>query len=172
MGAAPATRWFSPDFWASGSFLFLAQKVDGQASGGGLMALIGNTLFRQSISLYGFHPDDTPGIEQARALEPLDATLEPHFMAFTSDPASASQILNAWAVRPLADWARRYPLRQLQSGARFGQLVVLFSPNGVFLGMLNVLQPDQVEELADLGVELVKAVGGSSAGSGTGSSAF
>jgi len=37
--------------------------------------------------------------------------------------------------------------------------VVLFSPNGVYLAKLGVLQPDQVEELTDLGVEMVKTQG-------------
>ena len=58
---------------------------------------------------------------------------------------------------PLADWAGRYPLKQFQKGSRFSQLVILFSPNGVYLTTLNLLQPDQVNELAALGVALVKS---------------
>lgn len=157
MGAAPVTRWFSPDFKLPGRFLYLAQKLAGQPSGGGgFLASIGKTLFRSSIALYGFTPDDTPCLDNAETLSPLDASLEPHFTAFTSEPASARQILNPWEAMPLRNWAERYPMRQLQQG-RFGQLVILYSPNGVYLATLNVLQPDQVDELAALGVELVKA---------------
>ncbi len=158
MGATPVTRWFSPDFKMTGSFLYLAQKMAGQQSGGGFLASIGKTLFRTSMSLYGFTPDDTPGLDDANTLSPLDASLEPHFTAFTGDPAAARQILNPWVAMPLRSWAERYPLRQLQQG-RFGQLIVLFSPNGVYLATLNVLQADQVDELTALGVELVRAQG-------------
>jgi hypothetical protein len=159
MGAAPVTRWFSPDFKMAGSFLYLAQKTAGQQSGGGgFLASIGKTLFRTSMSLYGFSPTDTPGVDNADSLSPLDASLEPHFTAFTSDPSAARQILNPWVAMPLRNWAERYPLRQIQQG-RFGQLIVLYSPNGVYLATLNILQLDQVDELAALGVELVKALG-------------
>jgi hypothetical protein len=160
MGAAPVTRWFSAGFKTQGSFLFLAQKTAGQTStGGGFLAALGNTLFRTSLTLYGFKADETPGLEKAETLAPLGPGLEPHFTAFTSDTSAARQILNPWVELPLRTWAERYPLHQIQQG-RFGQLVVLFSPHGVFLATLNVLQPDQVEELTALGVELVKAQGG------------
>jgi hypothetical protein len=162
MGAAPVTRWFSPDFKLPGAFLYLAQKMAGQQSGGGgFLASIGKTIFRTSISLYGFGLDDTPCLDNAETLSPLDASLEPHFTAFTSDPSAARQTLNPWVSMPLRNWAERYPLKQLQKGS-FGQLVVLFSPKGVYIATLNLLQPDQVDELASLGVELVKAQGTSS----------
>jgi len=165
MGAAPVTRWFSPDFKTPDSFLFLAQKTasQGSSAGGGFLASLGSMLFKQSISMYGFRPDDTPGLDQAIALTPLDPSIEPHFIAFTSsDTLSARQTLNPWAVMPLADWGRRHPLQQFQSGTGFSQLVVLFSPNGVYLATLNLLQPDQLDELSALGVELVKSQGSSS----------
>jgi hypothetical protein len=157
-GAAPVTRWFSPDFKMAGGFLYLAQKIVGQQSDGGFLASIGKTLFRTSMSLYGFKPDDTPNLDYADALSPPDAALEPHFTAFTSDAAAARQILNPWTVMPLRTWAECNPMRQLQRG-RFGQLIILYCPNGIYLATLNVLQPDQVDELAALGVELVKAQG-------------
>jgi hypothetical protein len=159
MGATPVTRWFSPDFKMEGGFLYLAQKLVGQQStGGGFLASIGKTLFRTSISLYGFAADDTPGLDNSNSLVPLDANLEPHYTAFTSKPTAARQILNPWAAMPLCSWAERYPMRQLQQG-RFGQLIILYSPNGIYLATLNMLQLDQVDELAALGVELVKAAG-------------
>jgi hypothetical protein len=158
MGASPVTRWFSEDFKMQAGFLYLAQKMAGQPSSGGFLASIGKTLFRTSISLYGFKAEDTPGLNSAEALSPLDASLEPHFTAFTCDPAAARQILNPRIAMPLCSWAERYPIRQLQQG-RFGQLVILFSPNGVYLTTPNVLQPDQMDELAALGVKLVKTQG-------------
>lgn len=158
MGASPLTRWHSPDFVTPGSFLYIAQKAEGQASGG-FLASLGATLFRQSISMYGFRPDDTPGIDRAGPLSPLDPGLEPYFMAFSNDPTSARQTLNPWAVMPLADWARRHPLKQFQSGSGMGQLVVLVGPNGVYLVSLGMLQPDALDELTALGVELVRSQG-------------
>jgi hypothetical protein len=159
MGAAPVTRWLSADFKMPNGFLYLAQKMAGQqASGAGFLGPFGKTLFQTSISLYGFGALDTPNLERAGPLSPLDASLEPVFTAFTSDPASAWKILNPRLGLILRAWTDRYPLRQLQYG-KFGQLVVLFSPNGVFLATLNTLQPDHLEELAALGVELVKAQG-------------
>jgi hypothetical protein len=159
MGAAPVTRWFSPDFKMENGFLYLAQKMAGQQSvGGGFLASIGKTLFRTSMSLYGFTADDTPGMDNADTLTPLDANLEPHFTAFTNDRSAAQQILNPCVAMPLRNWAERYPLRQLQQG-RFGQLIILYSPKGVYIATLNLLQPDQVDEIAALGVELVKAQG-------------
>jgi hypothetical protein len=160
VGGSTRTRWYSPDFKTPGVFLFVAQKVQGQATGG-FLASLGSMFFRQAISMYGFQADDTPGLDQAATLAPLDPALEPHFMAFTSDPASARQMLNSRAVVPLADWAGRYPLKQFKMGSRSGQLVMLFGPNGAYLATLNLLQPDQVNELAALGVELVKSQGSS-----------
>jgi hypothetical protein len=126
-----------------------------------LLASITEMLFKQSIALYGFRADDTPGLEQAKAFAPLDASLEPHFMAYTNDPTAARQTLNPWAVMPLADWARRHPLKQFQAVAGFSQLVLLAGPNGVYLATLGLPQPAQLDELSALGVEFVKSQGAS-----------
>ncbi len=158
MGAAPVTRWFSPDFKMRDGFLFIAQKVAGQGSGG-LLASLGNTLFKQSISLYGFKPEDTPGLAQADTLASPPPLIDFHFTGFTSNQAEARQILNPWIQNPLAEWGQKYPLKQFQSGGRFSQLIVMFSPNGVYLCTLGNLQPDQVDELTALGVEMVKSSG-------------
>jgi len=99
--------------------------------------------------------------EKHARLGPLDPALEPHFMAFTNDPASARKTLNLRIVAPLADWAGRYPLKQFQTGSHYGQLMILFGPNGVHLVTLNLLQPSQADELVSLGVELVKCQGSS-----------
>jgi hypothetical protein len=154
------TRWHSPDLKTPGFFLFVAQKAAGQATGG-FLASLGSLMFKKALSMQGFQADDTPGLERAGPLAPLDPALEPHFMAFTNDPASARKTLNLRIVAPLADWAGRYPLKQFQKPSGFGQLVILFGPNGICLSTLNLLKPDQVNELTALGVELVKLQSGS-----------
>ncbi|MGE5528284.1 MAG: hypothetical protein ACM3X6_03980 [Patescibacteria group bacterium] len=111
---------------------------------------------RQALSLHGFSPEDTPGLEQAVALAPLAPALERHYMAYTNSPSAAQELLNARAAAQLADWAARYPLKQLQRGSG-GQLMTLFGPNGVSLATLNLSQTSQAHELAALGVELVKS---------------
>ncbi len=157
-GASAITHWFSPDFQCVSGFLFLTQKVEGQKTvGGGL----GKMLYQQSVGLYGFSSEDTPGLSAAEVLPSLDPQLDSHFSAFTSDSGAARQILNPWIAAPLADWATRYPLKQVQKPGLFGQLVVLFSPRGVYVASLGTMIPEAVEELTNLGVELVKTQGGS-----------
>jgi hypothetical protein len=158
MGASPVTRWYSPDFKMSSGFLFLAQKVSGQATGG-FMAALGNVLFQQSISLYGFKADDVPNLSQATPLTPVPPLIDFHFTAFTNNETESRQILNPWTQNPLAEWGQRYPLQQFQTKGGVTQLVVLFSPNGVYLAKMGVLQPEQVEELTALGVEMVRTQG-------------
>ncbi len=158
---ATRSRWHLPDFKIPGVFLFVAQKAEGQASHG-FLASLGAMFFRQCLMMYGFQGDDTPGLDRAAALAPLDPSLEPHFMAFSNDPGSAGQILHASAVVPLANWAARYPVRQFRRASPFGQLVVLFGPNGIDLVTMYPLQPGQMEELAALGTELVKSQGSGS----------
>ena len=158
LGTSPVTRWFSPDFKMTGGFLFLAQKVPGQSTGG-FMAALGKALFQQSISMYGFKADDVPNISQAEMLASVPPLLDSHFTAFTNNQAESRQILNPWMQHPLADWGQRYPLKQFQTKDGTSQLVVLFSQNGVYLARLGVLEPEQVEEMTTLGVEMVKTQG-------------
>jgi hypothetical protein len=158
-GANPISVWHSNDFEWPGHFLYLAQKVTGQSSTGGVMALMGNRLLKTSMTIYGFEGEMTPGLENASQLSPLDPQIEPLFFAFTSNPAGARQILNPWVVMPLAAWAQKYPLRQINTGLG-NQLAVLFGPRGVSLAMLGLIHPELLEELTRLGVELVKAQGG------------
>jgi hypothetical protein len=154
--APTGARWHSPDFKIPGVFLFLAQKAEGQASGG-FLASLGKMFIRQALSLHGFQPEDTPGLDQAITLEPLDPALERHFIAYTNSPDWARRLLDSRVVRQLADWAGRYPLKQFQSGSRYCQLMTLFGPNGVYVATINLLQPSQAHELVSLGVELVKS---------------
>jgi hypothetical protein len=149
-------HWHSPDFKTPGIFLFVTQKAGGQSSTG-FLASLGNLFIRQALSLHGFQPEDTPGLDQAANMGPLDPALEADFMAYTNSPDSARRLLNTATVSLLADWARRYPLKQLQRGSGHGQLMTLFGPNGVYVVTLNLLQPSQAHELVSLGVELVKS---------------
>jgi hypothetical protein len=159
-GGTPVTRWFSPDFQMPGGFLYLAQKVEGQgSSSGGPLAGLSKILYRQSMNIYGFSGEDTPGAANAEALSPLDPGLEPYFTAYTSDSGTARQNLNPWVVAPLADWATRYPLKKLQGRGIFGQLAVMFSPRGVYVASMGTMIPEALEELTNLGVALVKAQG-------------
>ncbi len=161
---AAGVRWHSPDFVIPGAFLLIAQKAEGQATGG-FLASLGTMIFKQSLSLWGFNPDDTPGLDQATTMEPLDPALEPHFMAFTSAPASAGRMLNPAAVAALANWAAHHPLKQFQKASNCRHVVILFGPSGVYLATMNLARPDQVDELAALGAELVKSQIGSRSGS-------
>ncbi len=161
-GGSPVSVWQSPDFQWPGHFLYLVQKMPGQRSTGGVMSLMGKTLLNTSMKIYGFGGEMTPGLERASQLSPLDPQLEPLFFAYTSDPAGARQILNPWVEMPLADWAQKYPVRQTDSGSVI-QLAVLFSPQGVSLAIMGLLNAEFLEELTRLGVELVKAQGGAKA---------
>lgn len=155
LGVSPVTRWYSPDFKTRNGFLFIAQKLPGQSTGG-FMAALSQTLFQQSLSMYGFKGNDVPNLSQAATLASISPQMDTHFTAFTSDPVEARQILNAWMQRPLAQWGERYPLKQFQTKGGISQLVVMFNPNGVYLAKMGVLQPKQVEELTALGVEMVR----------------
>jgi hypothetical protein len=148
-------RWHSPDFKTPGTFLFLAQKAEGQSSSG-FLASLGSMFIRQALSIHGFQPEDTPGLDRASTLGPLDPALESHFMAYTNSPEAAQRLLNSKVVAQLAAWAGRYPLKQFQSGSNYCQLVVLFGPTGVYAIVMHMLQPSQAHELVALGVALVK----------------
>jgi len=156
MGGAPLTQWFSPDFKWDGNFLYLTQKMQGQGSQSGLMNMMGKMLFKTSLSLFGFPPDLTPGMDTASVLSPLDSSLEPHFMAFTSDPASARRILNPWAAMPLAARVQSHPLK---SKNNTNQLAVLFGPQGIYIITMGLANAEFVDELATMGAQLVKALG-------------
>jgi hypothetical protein len=153
--APTGARWHSPDFKTPGIFLLLAQKAEGQSSGG-FLASLGSLFIRQALSLHGFSPEDTPGLEQAGPLAPLEPALENHFMAYTNAPSSAHRLLNAKVAAQLAAWAARYPLKTRSKGSGYSQLMTLFGPNGVYLATLN-LQPNQARELVSLGLELVNS---------------
>jgi hypothetical protein len=149
-------HWHSPDFKTPGIFLFISQKAEGQSSGS-FLASLGSMFIRQALSLHGFSAEDTPGLEQAKPLAPLEPKLERHYMAYTNSPSAANHLLNTTVASQLAAWADKYPLKQLQRGSGNGQLMTLFGPNGVYLVTMNLAQSSQVHELVSLGVVLVKS---------------
>jgi hypothetical protein len=158
LGNSTVTRWFSPDSCFTGGFLLLAQKAAGQKGFvSSLFGGMGKMVFPPLMQLYGFSQADTPGLDSAVVLSPLEPHVEPHFAAFTSNPEAARSILNPWACNPLEDWATRYPLKTFQPGKLFGQLVVLFSPQGLYIANMGELIPEAVEEITNLGIQLVKS---------------
>ncbi|RME87653.1 MAG: hypothetical protein D6770_08910 [Anaerolineae bacterium] len=155
----PIIRWQSDDFVLEEGFLYLAQKKTGQQTSiGGLLGRLNKPLFKKSLNVYGFDELDAPGMDDAEVLAPLPPRLEPYFMAFTTDPTRARQILNPWTVNPLAEWAERHPIGKSPGGP--SQLVILFGPNGVSVAAMGPIPPDLPDELIVLGVELVRAQGG------------
>jgi hypothetical protein len=160
-GASPVIRWLSKDFAYPDQFLYLAQKVEGQDSGKKAMALMGKTLMRQSLRMYGFDDADVPNFKHATELVTDDLGFGEHFFAYASDDASARGLITAWVVRPLERWAERHPMVQgINQRENFNQLVVLYSPKGVYVCCLGELDEIETEQLVALGVELVKAQGG------------
>ena len=98
---------------------------------------------------------------KAEILETADQQIEDHFLCFASDILDAENLLSSTLVDRLAAWAALHPMRQGRNQTtNFSQLVILFSPNGVYLGCLGELKDSETEELINLGVELVKAQGG------------
>ncbi len=155
--STPMYRWLSTDFETPGYFLYLAQKAVGQGQQKGLMNLMGKMLIKQSMRIYGFDSSYAPGIDTASSLEDVDRRLMEQFFIYSSSPVEARRLLNPWTVMPLIGWVDRYAL---EAGTKnFNQLSVLFSPNGVFVSVLNVLDAAQVDELVSLGVELLRAQG-------------
>ena len=104
-----------------------------------------------------------PSLSQSAA-EHLDELVLPFvrqdFTTLTSDQVYAPEMLNPWAVAPLLRWAERHPLQTVSSADAVGQLVLLYSPRGVHAAVLGLLPAPQVDELIDIGIELVKAQGG------------
>jgi hypothetical protein len=161
-GGVPVSRWVCPNCKLPGSFLCLMQRPpDPKAAqgGGGLVGKVSQMLYRQVLSLYGFDPGALPGFDAALPVEGLDQRLAPSFVSLTNDQAAARQCLNPWMVVPLADWVEQHPMKSVQSSGEAGQLIVLFSPEGTSVTWLNAVAPDQLETIARLGVDLVRAQG-------------
>ncbi|MGD0876670.1 MAG: hypothetical protein ABSA01_00810 [Anaerolineales bacterium] len=137
--------------------MFVVQKVAGQAGlTGGFLGGMNKLLYRKTIGTYGFGSEDTPGLDSASLLGTFDPQLDPHFSVFTSNPQAARQYL-AWRAAALADWATRYPLKQLQPNRElFGQLVMMNCPSGTYVASMGSMILEALQELTNLGVVLVK----------------
>jgi hypothetical protein len=160
LGASPVTRWLSKDFTYPDQFLYLVQKIENKDSGGIVMNLMGKTLMRQSLSINGFTDADLPNIEDAVVLDEVDDRLDKFFMGYASDALDAPGLINTWVVDPLITWAEAHPMRQGKMQREdFYQLAVLFSPNGVYLSCLGEMTEEETEQFANLGVEVVRALG-------------
>jgi hypothetical protein len=121
-----------------------------------LLGGMNKLFYHEIIGMYGFGSEDTPGLDSAKLLGAFDPQLDPHFSVFTSDPQAARQYL-AWSVAALADWATRYPLKQMQTtGKVFGQLIVMICPSGTYVASMGNMIPEALQELTNLGVALVK----------------
>ncbi len=163
-GKSPVTRWLSPDFKLPGQFLYLTQKPKGSANTfGGLLRAMSNLAYRTMLAVYGFSPADTPGLDTAQPVAPCDPQLDQYFMTLTNDTDTARQLLSPWVVAPLVQWAEQHPMQQVQVGRpdRPAQLVVLFSPQGVYVACFAAATPEHIDTLARLGAELVRGQGSS-----------
>ena len=159
-GEMPVRRWFSADYKFEDGFLLLAQKPEGMRIPGKLLGGLGRMFGMQALRLYGFAPEDSPGIETAAPLEPPEPRLEEHYVTLTSNQRGARLALNPWVIMPLVAWAERNPLRPAKASQEQAQAVILFSPNGVYVAGVGVDTPEEIEALSGLGVELVRAAGG------------
>ena len=156
-GSSPISRWYSSDYELPDNFLYLTQKMEGQKNppNNKLMQAMHKKLFEQSLKVYGFDEFDAPNRKNADLFF-LDDRLDAHFLAYTSDERLAQQILNPWTAMPLAAWAQKYPFTKNS----VGQLAVLFGPSGLYLAVMGYINTEYLEELANLGAELVRAQSG------------
>lgn len=160
MGEAPVMRWFSADYKFEAGFLLLAQKPEGMRISGKLLGGLGRIFGLQALRLYGFSAQDSPGMQTAAPLEPPEPRLEEHYVTLTSSQPEARLALNPWVIMPLVAWAERNPLQPAKASQEQAQVVILFSPNGVYVAGVGVDTPEEIEALSELGIELVRAEGG------------
>ena len=159
-GGKAVSRWNTPDVRIPGGFLYLGQKTAGK--GGAFADAVGAfnpALIKGSLMMYGFTDADMPGIDTAQPLPFGLGTADAQYASLASSP-ELQQYVNPAMLAALSDWANRHPLHTFQTGP-WGQLVVLYGPEGLSLSQFNPLTSEQVEELTALGVALVKAAGGS-----------
>ncbi len=165
-GGIPVSRWFSAHVRLPDSFLCLMQRPpDPRAAqgGGGLAGMVSQMLYRQVLSMYGIDPGRLPGFDTAGPVEGLDSRLAPSFASLTNNQAEAWQCLNPWVIAPLAQWIEDHPMKTIQGAGEAGQLIVLFSPEGLSATWLNAVAPEQQETITRLGVDLARAQGAASA---------
>lgn len=154
-GTTPVSRWVSTDVETPGYFVYLTQKQEGQGEQAGAMKLLGKTLFKQSLKMYGFDASYTPGVDQAVIVTDADKRLTDEYFIFASSDRDAYRIFNPWVTTPLVAWADRHPLNR--DGQQYSQMTVLFSPWGLHISVLGELNAAELDEITSLGVELAKS---------------
>lgn len=162
LGTAEVTRWITTATQLPSGFLLIVQKPKNSQlfKSAKYFNPISRLLYEQVMKIFGFYEETTPWLSQASPIEPPEPRLDPYFETLTSDPFAARQILTPWFVIPLVHWAEKHPLNQVQPGGNIGQLTVLLSPQGLKLAWIGEPAPELVDELVNLGVELVKTHGG------------
>lgn len=159
------TRWFTSSVKLESGFVMLIQGGSDTPQGGvlgGLAGSLGKLAYGQYLRMYGIHESETPGIQTGQPVQNVDPRIAENFSTLTSDDYQARQLLNPWAVEPLAAWARRHPIKSIQVAAsgQFGPLFVLFSPSGLTLGFaVHIETPTMIDEIARLGADLALANG-------------
>jgi hypothetical protein len=66
-------------------------------------------------------------------------------------------MLNHWVIVPLTNWAQKYAMTKENISS---QLVIHIGPNGFSLRTPGLVNPEYLDDLTTLGVELVRALGG------------
>lgn len=156
----PVTHWIAEEFAAPGGFLCLAQTA-GSATGNvsdWLTQVVGEeAIDRFLLTLYRFPERLTPGLATARPVDLHHEGLASSFHAFSSDPEGTHPLLTPAVASLLAGWAARHPIPLVQIGDRDdqGQLVALFSPQGLYLALLGHPPAGQQHEMIELGASLV-----------------
>jgi hypothetical protein len=161
-GPSNIIRWSSQDFQLPGQFLLLTQKPQGMSDfkGSGLLGGLTNLLYKEVLGVYGFQEGDTPDLEKAAPLALSDARLADDFSSFTNNPDTAQQLLTPWVSNRLAEWVQQYPLQKIQPGddGQPGQLVILFSPERLYVVVVSKLSDEVVANIISLGVILAREV--------------
>ena len=160
LGRLPLLRWSAPEAALPGDFLFIAQKPQGMNInlGSGVLGMVSSFLYRQALALYGFGAEYTPGIENAQAVETLGEGLDEYFTGIASSSALAQRLLTPWVAEALRQWVTRRPLQQGKpaDNGEVGQLVVLFSPLGLYVEALVEPGGEDEEDLIRLGLAVVR----------------
>ncbi len=156
------TTWFTDSVTFPGQYLILMQNGGPSFMGNALSGLAGSLAkmaYSQIFTLFQLNPTEMDGLKNAQVVDNLDPQLKQGFTALSTFPAAIPEILNPWAIIPLARWAQAHPLKNMQliRPGDFGQLFVLFSPGGLRLGFVSTLTDEMINQAVDLGIELARA---------------
>jgi hypothetical protein len=152
-GSSPVSQWTSTDFTDPDHFVYLAQKVHGSANLGGFLSGLTKTLYIQSMAIYGFTDFHAPDMQNGTVYDNINERIDADFGGFGDSVAGLRKIVNSYVIQALSDWAIRHPLKQ--NGV---QMAVLIGPKGVYLATLGLVSQDHLQEMTNLGVELVKSL--------------